>query len=94
MFLAELIGLAQGLFTVLFLFTSLFDHKFFRPLHFLSVRSLGSFRSLLGKIFGSLVMAEYPYAGMNPGDMEIAGPNINQIARQAYETIQKGCSRC
>jgi hypothetical protein len=87
MIFAELIGLTQGLYMVLFLFTSLFDHKLFQPLLFLSVRSLGSFRNLLGKKFGGLIKTQYPYGGMNLGDLEIAGPNVNQIGHQGLETI-------
>jgi hypothetical protein len=87
MIFAELIGLTQGLYMVLFLFTSLFDHKLFQPLLFLSVRSLGSFRNLLGKKFGSLFDTEYPDAGVNFGDLEIADPNVNQTGHQALEII-------
>jgi hypothetical protein len=58
-----------------------------QPLLFLSVSSLGSFRNLFGKIFGSLIKTAYPYEGMNLGDLEIAGVNSNQIGHQAIETI-------
>jgi len=70
-------------------FTSLLDHRFFQPLLFLSVGSLASFRGLLREIFGSLIKEEYTRRGIKLGDLEIVGPDFNQVILKPLKPFRK-----